>query len=513
MALGAVRGINRFGHAMRALRLGQVLKANQIRVAPRPEMIRESSKKLARLAAEQLFTRVAGATPIDGNSLRLLRDAAENYPAWLDAIAAARLSVNFENYIFSNDAAGQRFAGALAAKAREGVAVRVLYDWLGCLSTGRRLWRDLQRAGVEVRCFNRPRLDSPFGWLSRNHRKSICVDGEVGFVSGLCIGKAWEGDPARRAPPWRDTGVEVRGPAVADLEAAFAQSWTYAGGAPIPAPSTHATAPAGEVSLRVIGSRPSTMGLYRFDQLIAALARRTLWLTDAYFVGTTAYVRTLCDAARDGVDVRLLVPGSSDLPIAKALSRAGYRPLLEAGIRVFEWNGPMLHAKTAVADGRWARIGSSNLNLASWIGNWELDVAVEDQNFAEEMEAMFKSDLEHATEIVLDLGRVEAAEPQAGSARRGSPGRLTAGAVGLGNAVGAALTNHRALGPAEAKVMAAGGVGLIGLAIVCVVYPLVLTGPLAVLSAWFAVGLLVRAAHLSRGGGAAASAGPAPSQS
>src|SRR6185503_4878833 len=133
----------------------------------------------------------------------------------------------------------------------------------------------------------------------------------------------------------------------------------------------------------------------------AAMAQRTLWLTDAYFVGVTGYVQGLRAAVMDGVDVRLLVPGATDIPIIRAVSRAGYRPLLEAGIRVFEWNGPMLNAKTAVADGHWARVGSTNLNLASWIGNWELDVAVEDLEFGDEMEQMYLQDLDNATEIVL----------------------------------------------------------------------------------------------------------------
>ena len=151
--------------------------------------------------------------------------------------------------------------------------------------------------------------------------------------------------------------------------------------------------------VRVVASMPNVAGLYRLDQLIAAVARQTLWLTDAYFVGTTSYVQALRAAAVDGVDVRLLVPGSSDIPIFVSLSRAGYRPLLEAGVRVFEWNGSMLHAKTAVADGRWARVGSSNLNVSSWIGNWELDVAVEDETFAQAMQEMYLEDLTHATEI------------------------------------------------------------------------------------------------------------------
>lgn len=494
-------GRSRIARALRVVRTAQLLPPGRARVSPStPDLARESHKPLTRLAAEHVFSRVAGAAPVPGNSLRLLEDAAQNYPAWLEAVAQARFCINFENYIFSSDAAGRRFRDALAAKAREGVKVRVLYDWMGCLTKTRPgFFGPLRRAGADVRCFNRPRLDSPFGWLSRNHRKTISVDGAVGFVAGLCIGDAWVGYPAKQIQPWRDTGVELRGPAVADLDAAFAQSWAFAGGAPFAlAPAQPANARAGDVSLRIIGSKPNTMGLYRFDQLIAALARHRLWLTDAYFVGTTSYTQALIDAARDGVDVRLLVPGSSDIPVAKALSRAGYRPLLENGVRVFEWNGPMMHAKTAVADGRWARIGSTNLNLASWAGNWELDVAVEDEGVASGMEAMFERDLQSATEIVLEQARVQATVPHR-HPRRGSPGRLAAGAVGLGSAVGAAITNHRALGPAEARVMATGGLLLLALALLAVLYPWVLTVPLAILATWVAATLLIRALRLRAG--------------
>ena len=463
------------------------------------ELARESHKRLQRVAAEHVFSRVAGAMPVDGNALRLLQNGAENYPAWLEAIAAATRSIDFENYIIASDATGRRFRDALVERALAGVRVRVLYDWMGCLTKTRPgFWRPLREAGGDVRCFNRPRLDSPFGWLSRNHRKSLTIDGVVGYVAGLCIGDVWVGDAKRGIQAWRDTGVEIRGPAVADLDIAFGQSWAFAGGGA----SVGAMAEpelAGDIALRVIGSKPATMGLYRFDQLIAALARGRLWLTDAYFVGTTAYVQALIDAARDGVDVRLLVPGASDIPVAKALSRAGYRALLEAGVRVFEWDGPMLHAKTAVADGRWGRIGSTNLNLASWAGNWELDIAVEDEGFAAQMEEMFERDLEHATEIVLDRKRVLPAEPRTGTPRRGSPGRIAAGAAGLGSTVSAAITNHRALGPAEAKVMAIGGALLLALSLLAIVYPLVITLPLAALGCWVAATLLIRAIRLRSG--------------
>ena len=191
---------------------------------------------------------------------------------------------------------------------------------------------------------------------------------------------------------------------------------------------------AGEIDLRVLGSAANTAAVYRLEHLITVLAQKTLWLTDAYFVGTSSYVQALRGAAMDGVDVRLLVPGSSgDLRFLRPISRTGYRPLLEAGVRVFEWNGSMLHAKTGVADGRWARVGSSNLNIASWMGNWELDIAVENPRFAQEMEQMYLQDLENTTEIVLGKrNRVRPVAPPSpslvynglGPHRGGSAGRL-----------------------------------------------------------------------------------------
>jgi cardiolipin synthase len=314
----------------------------------------------------------------------------------------------------------------------------------------------------------------------------------------------WADEPQPGLKPWRDTGIEVRGPAVGDIVRAFNQTWAEVGPA-LPAdalPQRDSIPPAGDVMLRVVASLPNLAGLYRLDQLIAAVARQTLWLTDAYFVGTTNYVQGLRAAAMDGVDVRLLVPGSSDIPMLIALSRAGYRPLLEAGVRVFEWNGSMLHAKTAVADGRWARVGSTNLNVASWVGNWELDVAVEDEPFAHAMQDMYLDDLAHATEMVLSAKQriLSSGSPKprpAGDRQRsGSTGRLAAGALSVSNTIGAAITNRRVLGPAEAKIMVFASVVLLALAAVALVWPLVLMIPLALFAIWLAIALLIKAYRL-----------------
>jgi cardiolipin synthase len=460
-----------------------------------------------RALADQAFSRAAGAPLIEGNRVRLLRDAEENYPAWLEAIGAARQRVALENYIIRGDECGERFADALIARARDGVRVRVVYDWLGCLGkTPSAFWTRLRAGGVEVRCYNPPRITSPLGWLSRDHRKMLAVDGRVGFVTGLCIARTWVGQPERKIEPWRDTGIELRGPAVSELERAFASIWASLG-APLPEEELAADAPAaeGDVSLRIVATLPATAGVFRLDQLVAALARERVWLTDAYFAGTTPYVQGLISAAGQGVDVRLLVPNSTDLPLIRPLARAGYRPLLEAGIRIFEWNGSMLHAKTMVADGRWARVGSTNLNVASWLANCELDAVIEDQAFASLMEEMYLQDLASSTELVLDARkklrpRDAAARPSQGARRRGSAGRAAAGAVRIGNALGAAFTDRRVLEPVEARLMLWAAAVLLALAALFALFPRALAYPVAALFTWVSAVLLLRGWSLRRAG-------------
>ena len=467
--------------------------------------------------AEQAFWRAAGARLIRGNSARILKDATENYPAWLEAIESARHTINFECYIIHEDKQGLVFADALAEKARDGVRVRLIYDWMGAFnSTSNKFWKRLRRAGIEARCFNPPRFDSPFAWLGRDHRKMLSIDGRVGFVSGLCVGLMWVGDSRAGVEPWRDTGIEIKGPALAELERAFAQMWA-ACGPPVPAEefldsnsSLRPLPESGDVALRIVASMPNSAGLYRLDQMIAAAARETLWLTDAYFAGTTPYIQALNAAARDGVDVRLLVPQATDIPVVRALSRTGYRPLLESGVRVYEWNGPMIHAKTAVADGQWARVGSTNLNPVSWVNNWELDVVIEDARIGEEMEQMFLEDLENATEIVLTVERRLA--PASRPERRpgpyrlreriggGSSSRAAAGAIHIGRTVGAAITNRRPLGPAEARIMGVSGLLLLAASVIAVLWPRVVSWPLAVIGVWVAVSAFIRAFHLRREG-------------
>lgn len=446
------------------------------------------------------FSRVAQAQQSDGNDAKLLCDAAQNYPAWLAAIDAAATTVHLENYIFASDAVGERFAAALMGAAKRGVVCRVLYDWLGCRTrTHKRFWSRLADAGIAVRCYNPPHLANPLGWLSRNHRKLLCIDSRAAFVGGLCIASDWVG--SGHAAPWRDTAVEIKGPAVGDLEAAFADSWRISGDAMPLEPVAAADIPAvGNLSAWVIAGQPNSMGLYKLEQLVAEIVERSLWLADGYFVATSGYVRALCGAARAGVDVRLLVPGSSDLAVVRTLSQAGYRPLLEAGVRVFEWNGPMMHAKTAVADGCWTRIGSSNSNFASWISNRELDLTIKDADFAASMEALFERDMANATEIVLEFGRLRLPSirrtARAGRARTAHASRLVAGVVGLGNIVGATVSQRRTPGPAEGIVLLAAAVFLVLLGGTAFLLPRFLAAMIGGLCAWLGVSVALRAWRL-----------------
>jgi cardiolipin synthase A/B len=455
------------------------------------------------LRMERAFARIADSDLRLGNTINLLRDSKENYPAWIEAIRSAERVVHFENFIIADDETGRRFAEVLMERAQAGVKVRVLYDWLG--SSFRALppfWRRMREAGVEARVFNPPRLTDPF-WIRRNHRKLITVDGRIGFVSGLCISDSWVGGKALE--PWRDTGISLEGPVVVDLDAAFAESWVLSGMKPIPKselPDADKIAPTGAMAARLISGEPGMLRTYRVDQFIAATAQRNLWLTDAYFVATTSYVQALGEAARDGVDVRILVPGSSDVPALQPVVRAGYRSLIEAGIRVYEWNGSMLHAKTAVVDGRWARVGSTNLNIASWATNWELDVVVEDTTFAEAMEAMYLEDLANATEIVPGWQSRRRQAKRMRSRRghrlkRGGVRRLAAGALALSSSIGKAM-GSRSLTATEASSIALIGFVLLALAILITVFPVLIISPIVIGLVWFGLALLIRAFRLKR---------------
>jgi cardiolipin synthase A/B len=466
--------------------------------------------------------RAAGSARIDGNQVLLQFEGPVTFDHWMESIVSARRFIHFENYILRNDTVGRRFRDALTERARSGVQVRVLYDYVGCWATPRSFWKPFRQAGVELRAFNPPSISDPFGFFQRDHRKLVCVDGEVAWVGGMCVGEEWAGTPTR--PPWRDTGVELRGPAAAAAARAFERIWAERGPPVVEASRSDPdrVAPEGDTPVWVIEGVPFRSRVYRVAQLMAMGARERMWITDPYFVAPRPVAEALASAARDGVDVRILVPAHNNWPWVGSLSRGGYRFLLEAGVRIFEWQGPMIHAKTAVTDGLWSRIGSSNLNAASLLGNWEIDVAVQDVGLGRQMEGLFLADLASSVEIVLPgRGRRTAAAEREGKegatvqgvapldprgslgerleevlrpgGAHGSTGFRIADLARLGTALGEAIAGQRVLGREDRTALGTTAVVILTLALLLGVFPRVGGWVGAGVLGWLGVVLGVRA--------------------
>jgi cardiolipin synthase len=339
---------------------------------------------------------------------RILRDGAVAFPAMIELIDAARSCVRFENFIFAGDATGEMFAAALTRAAKRGVDVRVLYDPIGTMmvkggSVARMLTRD---SGVAVQPFRPFSFAQPWSWIRlrhRDHRKTLAVDGEIAVVGGLCISDNWS-PSSGGGKGWRDTGILVRGPVAADLEAAFDAMWRRADehrGLPGVESAEDSPPPAALIAADEPGKR-YVSALY---QWLAERARRTLEITDAYLVAPRQILMAFESAARRGVEVRLLLPGRNNHPLAGAAARHIYAPLLDAGAGIWEWDGVMLHAKTAVVDGEVTMIGSSNLDPLSMRRNYELNLVVADEVTGAAMREMFAADLREATRIDAEAWR------------------------------------------------------------------------------------------------------------
>jgi cardiolipin synthase A/B len=438
------------------------------------------------------INRAAGGRPVPGNQVDLLIDGPDAYEAMLEVIREAKTWIHFENYIIRSDAAGWRFAELLAVRAREGVHVRVLYDWLGSVATSRRYWKYLREAGVEVQPFHRPQLVDVVANVSRNHRKLVVADGSRAVLGGLCIGCEWNGEEHSGGQPWRDTAVDIRGPAAAVLDQTFVNLWELTG-AEVPADQVAgAVNPAGDADVRVISGEPGRERTYRVIELLTAGSVERLWITDAYLVAPPRLFQALRDSARDGVDVRLLVPGSSDIPLIRNLSRIGYRDLLRAGVRIYEWDGPMLHAKTIMCDNRWVRIGSSNLNPSSLLGNYELDVLVEDPTLADAMEAQFRRDVARSREVasrpVRGPRRISQALPNALTHQSPEAGEATYHRSGRETRRRAALVLRALASNARRSVFLPISAIFVTLGLLFVALPRTSAYVLAGLCAWFALG-------------------------
>jgi cardiolipin synthase len=453
-------------------------------VKPRPEL----EDPLGPDIVERAMDRAAGSRPIPGNKVTLLFDGPEVFPAMLERIAAARRWIHFDNYIIRSDATGMRFAEALIERARAGVAVRVLTDWIGSVTTRRSYWRRLRDAGISVRLYNPPQLLRLRRNLTRDHRKIVVVDGETAVTGGLCIGDEWAGHTKRNRQPWRDTCVAVDGPAASVIDRAFDTVWRLTGPGLDEQELLSDVPERGDSSVRVVSGEPGGVRASRATELLLAGAAERIWLTDAYLVAPPGIYQSLLDAARSGVDVRLLVPGTSDLSHVQSWTRMSYVDMLRAGIKIYEWRGAMLHDKTIVVDGRWVRVGSSNLNLSSLVANYELDIIVEDAELGLEMEGQFRKDTERSAEIRLR------GPAFTGGRRRGTsiaPEPVAASTVhrpGLRERRGrAVVAMQQIMSGARRTVLLPYSIALAGLGVLFLFFPRTMASIFAVLSLWLAL--------------------------
>jgi cardiolipin synthase len=356
--------------------------------------------------------RIAGAAVTSGNAVRLL-DSDETFEVALAEIEQAAHSIDLEVYIYRGDEIGRRTTGLLVAAARRGVAVRVLVDALGSFGGGgRHMFGQLRAAGVTVRRFSPLGLRPWLGALPRDHRKVLVVDGHVGITGGVNVGDEWTSFTGRVRRSWRDTTIRIEGPAAHDLTSSFEHMWRRALGEPL----TRAERRAARRLVRrprnagldtesapslvgIIEGEPGRFRISRALQLQAVAAERSIWIASAYFIPGGAEMEALSGAARDGVDVRVLVPSTYDHPWIRRFARRRYRRLLENGVRIWEWKGEMMHAKTSVVDARLVRVGSTDFNPLGLSINYELDALVFDATVGAAAEAIFLRDLALSKEI------------------------------------------------------------------------------------------------------------------
>jgi cardiolipin synthase len=354
---------------------------------------------------------VAETPLVAGNSARLLMDGTQTFTAMFAAIASAKATVNLEYYIFEDvESGGQHLGDLLIGKAREGVAVNVIYDSYGSGATPPDFFKRLKEAGVRVVDFNPVTPLNPFRLSNRDHRKMLVADGAKAIVGGINLSATYEsggsaksgGVPDKPGQHWRDTDLEIDGPAVAQLQTLFLEHWSQQGGPPLDRGAYFpAIAAQGTEVVRIVGSTPDK-GIPRFYvTLLSAIrnAERNVWLSAAYFVPTDQEEEDLIGAARRGVDVRLLLPSDSDSKMALAVGRSHYGYLLEAGVKIYEVQNEVLHSKTASIDGVWTAVGSSNFDPRSVVYNDEVDALVLGSATARDFQTMFDTDTAKARQI------------------------------------------------------------------------------------------------------------------
>jgi cardiolipin synthase len=351
---------------------------------------------------------LADPVPLSGNRLTLLQNGDQYFSAMLGAIRGAKRTINFEGYIFYSDAVGRAFRDALIERARAGVEVRILLDGIGSsLHLDNSDVRLLKQAGCKFTYYH-PLVSWRVDRTNRrSHRRILVVDGRLAFTGGIGFAEQWSGH-AQDPKHWHDVQVQVEGPLVSELQHAFEEHWIKSYGETLSGADQFPTLPpAGNIRGELIASHSFSMAPLPLAQAIAfAAATKRIWITNAYCTPSGDQVELLVQAVKRGVDVRFIVPGRhNDQPLTKSAGRSAYGHLLEGGVKIFEYQPTMIHTKAMVIDSLFTLIGSSNLDPRSSEINEELDLAIYDRGFAQEIEAMFQEDLSHSTEYTLEQFR------------------------------------------------------------------------------------------------------------
>lgn len=358
---------------------------------------------------------IVGSPLILGNKVSLLQDGTATYSAMFAAIRSAQDHINMETYIIDDDEIGRQFSDLLLEQQGRGIQVNIIYDSFGGINTPKAFFDRLTEGGIDVLEFNpiNP-LAAKNPWLinNRDHRKLLVVDGRTAFIGGINISSVYSSGSAVRLPEkalvnnvaWRDTDLQIEGPAVGELQKLFMATWEKQNGKPlVPKEYFPALTSQGSEIVRAIGSTPDDPYSLIYLTLISAIgnAERQVYLTNAYFVPDAQLLKALTDAAGRGVDVKLILPSQSDSAVVFHAGRAHYSGLLEGGVKIYERGGKLLHSKTAVIDGVWSTVGSTNLDWRSFLDNDEINAVIIGRDFGQKMQAMFAADLKASEAIDL----------------------------------------------------------------------------------------------------------------
>jgi cardiolipin synthase len=352
-----------------------------------------------------------------GNTVRLLNDGPSTYTAMFQAIEGAKNHINLETYIFEDDTVGRRLAELLIKKQKEGVQVNIIYDSFGSLETSDAFFERLRDGGLKVVEFNPVNpLDVKRRWMvnQRDHRKILVIDGTIAFTGGVNISRVYSRSPFRSSRPksdeaakqvWRDTHVQIEGPVVAEFQRIFLKAWAQQKGPPLPEQAYFPPLKAeGKLIVRAINSSPAEDMATIYQVFVSAIsnADQSIHLTAAYFAPDGQMLKALTDAAARGVDVILLLPSVTDSGLVVRAGHSHYKNLMQAGVKIYELQGALLHSKTVVIDGVWSTVGSANLDWRSFLHNEEVNAVILGDEFGARMEALFQKDLAASRRVTLE---------------------------------------------------------------------------------------------------------------